>query len=133
MANPRYSSDDIQHFQAVAGQLKMSAPVAFWLTPVERLREICNGVGGDGSRFTGVLTFIYRHYQVSASIHDVDYATAERPRGVADRAFRGNMLKEWKARYGVFRWLTALRERARIEAAYLAVAMKGGEYYGKRP
>lgn len=100
MANPRYTSDDIQHFQAVAGQLKMSVPAAFWLTPVERLGEICNGVGGDGSRFTGVLTLIYHYYQTSAAIHDVDYHFAPVSRQKADRRFLDNMVRHWHTAYG---------------------------------
>lgn len=132
MSKPRYSSEDIQHFQAVAGRLKMSVPTAFWLTPIEQLRGMCNGVGGKGSQLTWAFTFIYRHYQISTAIHDVDYAVAERPKGVADRAFRGNMLKEWKDRHGVWRFFTALRERTKIEAAYFAVTVKGHQYYGNQ-
>lgn len=132
MVTPRYSSDDIQHFQATAGRLKLSVPTAFWLTPIEQIRGMCNGVGGKGSGFTWAFTFIYRHYQISTAIHDVDYTVAERPKKEADRALRGNMLKEWKARYGIWRFFTALKERTKIEAAYFAVSAKGHQYYGNQ-
>lgn len=127
----RYTAKNVTDFWITAGTLSLEVPDAWYDTDVNTLARICNGVGGEGSWLTGVLTTIYRHYQASAAIHDVCYAYGTPERAEADAMLRRNMLREWKARYGWARWLVAAKERAKIEIAYFVVRRQGAPYYNE--
>lgn len=96
----RYTPNDIARFWLIARKLGLEASNEFYDTPVEELVTICNGVGGEGSWLSGVLTLIYHYYQTSAAIHDVDYHFAPVSRQKADRRFLDNMVRHWHTAYG---------------------------------
>jgi len=127
-----YDEKDIRQFYADIGAKGLEVSESFWNYSVDELLNICNGVGGQGSWLNGVLTLIFRIYQASAAIHDVDYHTADLSRLECDRRFRRNMIREWQHRYGKLRWFIALRERAKIELAYRTVRKLGGKYYRRQ-
>lgn len=124
-----YTVKDITDFYMRVGMLSMEVPEVWHDVDFQTLARVCNGVGGEGSWLSRILTTLYRHYQASAAIHDVCYKFGDPDRAESDAMFRRNMLREWKARYGRWRWLIAAKERAKIELAYLAVRRQGAKYY----
>lgn len=128
----KYTEISIEYFQVRSRMLEMDAPDQFYSTPRRELLDICNGVGGEGSKLSDLLTEIYRGYQTSAAIHDTDYHFATRGKKRADKAFLENMRKEWAARWGMLRYVrpTSLHALLKINAAYRAVRAGGGKYYG---
>lgn len=127
-----YDIDDILYFQARARRLKLSHPPEF-LGPPETLQAICNGIGGERSKLTPILTWAFAGYQTSAAIHDVRYHVGgtEADRKAADREFKNNLLVEWKYEWGFFRWFRPLARarRKQLLAAYAAVRLNGHKYF----
>lgn len=131
---PQYNDFDILKLCERIEDKKLEAPLEFKGATVAELKKICNGVGGNGTWLAYVLTLIYWLYQASAAVHDFDYHYGIVSRLEADRRFRRNMIKEWELHYGWSRWFRPmpLKERAKIEAAYLTVRKKGAEFYSSK-
>lgn len=127
-----YDIDDILFFQARARRLKLSHPPEF-REPPETLQAICNGIGGERSKLTPILTWAFARYQTSGAIHDVRYHAGgtEADRKAADREFKNNLLVEWKDEWGFFRWFRPLAraQRKQLLAAYAAVRLNGYKYF----
>jgi len=127
-----YDLDDIMFFQARAQRLKLSSPPEF-RGPPETLLAICNGIGGERSKLTPILTWVFTRYQTSGAIHDVRYHVGgtEADRKAADLEFKSNLLAEWKDEWGFFRWFRPLAraQRAQLLAAYVAVRLNGHKYF----
>ena len=131
-----YNTEQILYFQARAESLKMSYPREFSEFAPETLAKICNGIGGEGSKLSPILSWIYAKFQTSGSIHDVRYGVGgnEDDRLIADHEFLENMLLEWADDWGWFRWFRPLAraERRQIQAAYLAVRSFGKSFFNKK-
>lgn len=128
----RYTALDIEYFRIRARLLKLDAPDEFFTLPIDTLLTICNGVGGEGSKLSTLLIAIYRGYQTSAAIHDLEYYLANKARSEVDKRFYNNMKKEWAARWGMLRYFrpVSLNALLKIHSAYRAVQVGGGKYYG---
>lgn len=127
-----YDTDDILFFQARAERLGLSRTEEF-AGPPDILKSICNGIGGERSKLTPVLTWAYARYQTSGAIHDVRYHVGgtEAERKAADLEFKANLLIEWKDEWGFFRWFRPLAraQRKQLLAAYMAVRLNGYKYF----
>lgn len=132
----KYTDVEIMFFRAVAWSLGLSAPQEFFDWPIDTLQKICNGVGGEGSWLTPVLTWVYANYQASTAIHDVDYhiGGSDADREQCDKRLLNNMLLEWADCHGWSRWFKKLawRERGQITLAYHAIRAGGSKYWNTK-
>lgn len=132
----RYTVNDILNFKKRAYELGLKASVRYFNRSAEELTNVCNGVGGEGSRLSNILTWAFWNKQVSASIHDEGYDAGgtEEDRKQLDKDFRDNMITEWVAERGFWRWfkLAAVLERRKINLAYAAVRTLGSAYFKYR-
>lgn len=129
----KYTEREIERLRERAFALGLVANTSFFQRPASELIDICNGVGGEGCWYNDILTLVFNNYQASAAIHDEGYhvgGEAEDRKRIDDE-FRDNMIKEWVAKYGRWRWFrpVALLDRRKINPAYKAVRLAGHNYF----
>lgn len=122
-----YDEYDIQRLLEGIKEYGLSAPAEMLEAPIEKLVEICNGIG-DGQMPTAlrkILNGVLNFAECSAAIHDWRYANSDgtqSSRLAADKEFRANMLDEISRKERWFKWL---KEWSALRAYY---AVRGCGY-----
>ncbi len=131
-----YSIEEIKRIRSFIIAVRLSVPAGFWTVTDSTLQQICNGYGPDRwpESLRKSMTWVFRHYQASAIIHDVCYEYSDGTdlgRNLADNQFWGNLQNQWRLRYGNIRWVNpvALYGLLKIRIAYNAVRTIGKPAY----
>jgi hypothetical protein len=128
-----YQPETLDKYRKEARELDYNVLNSYYAADIMRLVDVCNGVGGQGSKLNPILNFAYRRYQSCAAPHDWAYyiGGTDADKHMADVAFKSNMLIRWKKLYGAFRYINpvALWDRNLIRLAYIAVDTGGHSYF----
>ena len=117
---------------------KLDAPDTFWaFWDQERLNKIYNGYGPDRwpECVRDAMTWVYRHYEETALIHDFEYHFSDGSVAgwlSADSRFLKNIRKQRDLRYPRYKfWLIPARllDDAKIAAAAWALELGGYTAY----
>lgn len=129
-----YTRDEMLELLSVAKAAKLSFPDDFANASLDRLCEVCNGVGSESmpDKLRKALTKAYACAQATAAIHDWRYEHSDgQPlsQKKADNEFLKNGMAEVKHRHangGLWGWLHRLWDERKIVAAYRLLEL-GGE------
>lgn len=129
-----YTQDEMLELISVAKAAKLSFPDDFANASLDRLCEVCNGVGGASvpKKLCKALTKAYACAQATAAIHDWRYEHSDglpESQRKADNEFLKNGIAEVKYRHangGLRGWLHRLWDERKIILAYRFLEV-GGE------
>ena len=129
-----YKHEQMLELLSVAKAAKLSFPDDFANASLDRLCEICNGVGSEymPEKLRKALTKAYACAQATAAIHDWRYEQSDglpESQKKADSEFLKNGMAEVKYRHangGLCGWLHRLWDERKIVAAYRLLEL-GGE------
>lgn len=129
-----YTKDQMFELLSVAKGANLSFPDDFAAAPLEKLCEVCNGVGSASmpDKLRKALTKAYKCAQATAAIHDWRYEQSDglpESQRKADAEFLNNGMAEVKYRHtngGLWGWIHRLWDERKIVAAYRLLEA-GGE------
>lgn len=129
-----YTREQMLELLSVAKAAKLSFPDDFANASLDKLCEVCNGVGSASmpDKLRKALTKAYKCAQATAAIHDWRYEHSDgQPlsQKKADTEFMCNGMREVKYRHangGLLGWLHRLWDERKIVAAYRLLEL-GGE------
>ena len=129
-----YTRDEMLELLSVAKAAKLSFPDDFANASLDKLCEVCNGVGSASmpDKLRKALTKAYACAQATAAIHDWRYEHSDglsESQKKADDEFLNNGMAEVKYRHangGLWGWLHRLWDERKIVAAYRLLQI-GGE------
>lgn len=129
-----YTREQMLELLSVAKAAKLSFPDDFANASLDKLCEVCNGVGSASmpDKLRKALTKAYACAQATAAIHDWRYEHSDgQPlsQKKADNEFLKNGMAEVKHRHangGLWGWLHRLWDERKIVAAYRLLEL-GGE------
>ena len=129
-----YTRDEMLELLSVTKAAKLSFPDDFANASLDKLCEVCNGVGSASmpDKLRKALTKAYACAQATAAIHDWRYEHSDglsESQKKADDEFLNNGMAEVKYRHvngGLWGWLHRLWDERKIVAAYRLLQI-GGE------